>query len=101
MAAMALRVGEAALPAISGAGSGTVQPSPQLVRLAEVVARINAKDQFLDSRNMRDSIIDAIFETDSAKGKLAGAAMADDARAERLIRLIGEFMWEARRERNA
>jgi hypothetical protein len=40
---------------------------------------------------MRDSIIDAIFETDLAKGKLASTAMGEDARAERLIRLIGEF----------
>jgi hypothetical protein len=35
---------------------------------------------------MRDSIIDAIFETDSAKGKLANAARGEDARAEKLIR---------------
>jgi type I restriction enzyme R subunit len=133
---LSLRVGEAPLPAISGAGSGSLHPSPQLVYLAEVVARINdlfggelgpediegfvkpvvtkaeaapgiadqidnnAKDQFLNSRTMRDTIIDAIFETDTAKGKLAGAAMAEDARAEQLIRLIGELLWEARRERN-
>ena len=58
----------------------------------------NAKDQFLDSRDLRDSIIDAAFDLESAVGKLSGAAMGDDARAEKLIRIIGEFMWETRRE---
>jgi len=136
-ASLNLGTQDVALPAISGAGSGSVNVNPQLVHLAEVVARINdlfggelgpediegfvkpvatkaeaapgiadqidnnAKDQFLDSRNMRDSIIDAIFETDSAMGRLAGTAMGEDARAEKLIRLIGEFIWETRRERNA
>ncbi|WP_349329909.1 hypothetical protein [Actinopolymorpha sp. B9G3] len=58
-------------------------------------------DQFLDSRDLRESIIDAAFDVESAIGKLSGAAMGDDARAERLIRIIGEFMWETRREQNA
>jgi type I restriction enzyme, R subunit len=125
------------LPAISGAGSGGVNQDPQLVRLGEVIARINdlfggelgpeeiegfvkpvaakaeetpgiadqidnnAKDQFLDSRDLRESIIDAAFDVESAVGKLSGAAMGDDARAEKLIRIIGEFMWETRRERSA
>lgn len=126
---------DASLPAISGAGSGGVSQDPQLVRLVEIIARINdlfggepgpeeiegfvkpvaakaeaapgiadqidnnAKDQFLDSRDLRDSIIDAAFDLESAVGKLSGAAMGDDARAEKLIRIIGEFMWETRRER--
>jgi type I restriction enzyme, R subunit len=136
-ASLNLGTQDVALPVISGAGSGSVNANPQLVRLTEVVERINdlfggeldpediegfvkpvatkaeaapniadqidnnAKDQFLDSRTMRDSIIDAIFETDSAMGRLAGTAMGEDARAEQLIRLIGEFIWETRRERNA
>lgn len=126
----------APLPPISGAGSGGVNPDPTLVRLADVIARINdlfggelapeeiegfvkpvaskaeaapgiadqidnnAKDQFLDSRNLRDSIIDAAFDMESAVGRLSGAAMGDDARAENLIRIIGEYMWETRRERS-
>jgi type I restriction enzyme R subunit len=136
-ASLSLGERDAALPVISGAGSGSVNANPQLVRLADVVARINdlfggeldpediegfvkpvatkaeaapgiadqidnnAKDQFLDSRSMRDSIIDAIFETDSAMGRLASTAMGENARAEELIRLIGEFIWETRRQRNA
>ncbi|MGN9805585.1 type I restriction endonuclease subunit R [Micromonospora sp. L32] len=128
---------DASLPPISGAGSGGVNQDPQLVRLVEVIARINdlfggelgpaeiegfvkpvaakaeqapgiadqidnnAKDQFLDSRDLRESIVDAAFDVESAVGKLSGAAMGDDARAEKLIRIIGEFMWETRRERNA
>jgi type I restriction enzyme R subunit len=128
---------DAYLPTISGAGSGGVNQDPQLVRLGEVIARINdlfggelgpeeiegfvkpvaakaeeapgiadqidnnAKDQFLDSRDLRESIIDAAFDVESAVGKLSGAAMGDDARAEKLIRIIGEFMWETRRERSA
>ncbi|MCT2281776.1 DEAD/DEAH box helicase family protein [Micromonospora chalcea] len=128
---------DASLPAISGAGSGGANQDPQLVRLADVIARINdlfggelgpeeiegfvkpvaakaeqapgiadqidnnAKDQFLDSRDLRESIIDAAFDVESAVGKLSGAAMGDDARAEKLIRIIGEFMWETRRERSA
>ncbi|MEV4691357.1 type I restriction endonuclease [Micromonospora echinospora] len=128
---------DASLSAISGAGSGKVNEDPQLVRLADVIARINdlfggelgpeeiegfvkpvaakaeqapgiadqidnnAKDQFLDSRDLRESIIDAAFDVESAVGKLSGAAMGDDTRAEKLIRIIGEFMWETRRERSA
>jgi type I restriction enzyme R subunit len=61
----------------------------------------NAKDQFLDSRDLRESIIDAAFDVESAVGKLSGAAMGDDARAEKLIRIIGEFMWETRHDRSA
>lgn len=134
-AAITLGSADASLPPISGAGSGGVNQDPQLVRLAEVVARINdlfggelgpeeiegfvkpvaakaeeapgiadqidnnAKDQFLDSRDLRESIIDAAFDVESAVGKLSGAAMGDDARAEKLIRIIGEFMWDARHER--
>ncbi|MEU1969391.1 hypothetical protein ABZ541_29050 [Micromonospora sediminicola] len=128
---------DASLPPISGAGSGGVNQDPQLVRLVEVIARINdlfggelgpaeiegfvkpvaakaeqapgiadqidnnAKDQFLDSRDLRESIVDAAFDVESAVGKLSDAAMGDDARAEKLIRIIGEFMWERGRERNA
>lgn len=128
---------DASLPPISGAGSGGVNQDPQLVRLVEVIARINdlfggelgpaeiegfvkpvaakaegapgiadqidnnAKDQFLDSQDLRESIVDAAFDLESAVGKLSGATMGDDARAEKLIRIIGEFMWETRRERSA
>ena len=128
---------EAPLSAISGAGSGGVKQDPQLVRLVDVIARINdlfggelgpeeiegfvkpvtakaeeapgiadqidnnAKDQFLDSRDLREAIIDAAFDMESAVGKLSGAAMGDDAQAEKLIRIIGEFMWETRRQRSA
>lgn len=134
---LSLRVGEAALPVFSEAGSGSVNTNPQLVRLAEVVARINdlfggelgpeeiegfvkpvaakaeeapgiadqidnnAKDQFLDSPKLRESIIDAAFDVESAVGTLSRAAMSDDERAKRLIQIIGEFIWEARRARSA
>lgn len=60
----------------------------------------NAKDQFLDSRDLREAIIDAAFDMEAAVGKLSGAAMGDDARAEKLIRIIGDFMWETRRQRS-
>ena len=60
----------------------------------------NAKDQFLDSLDLRESIIDAAFDVEAAVGKLSGAAMGDDSRAAKLIRIIGEFMWETRRERS-
>jgi len=52
-------------------------------------------------RIRRSSIIDAAVDLESAVGKLSGVAMGDDARAEKLIRIIGEFMWETRRERGA
>jgi hypothetical protein len=45
-------------------------------------------------------MIDAVLEADAAKGKLAGAAIGEDACTGRLIRFIGEFLWESRRERN-
>jgi type I restriction enzyme R subunit len=60
----------------------------------------NAKDQFLDSLDLRESIIDAAFDVEAAVGKLSGAAMGDDSRAAKLIRIIGEFMWGTRRERS-
>ncbi len=61
----------------------------------------NAKDQFLDSRDLRDSVIDAAFDVQSAVVKLSNAATGDDNRTERLIRLIGEFMWETRHQNSA
>ena len=128
---------DATLPAISGVGSAGDNQDLQLVRLVDVVARINdlfggelgpeeiegfvmpvaakaqaapgiadqidnnAKDQFLDSRDLRESIIDAVFDVESAVRNLSDAAMADDARAEALVRIVGEFMWETRRGRKA
>lgn len=128
---------EEPLPAFPEAGAGSANQDRQLVRLVEVIARINdlfgdelepgeiegfvkpvaakaeeapgiadqidnnAKDQFLDSRDLRESIIDAAFDVESAIEKLSRTAMGDDARAEKLIRIIGEFMWETRRARSA
>jgi hypothetical protein len=114
-----------------------VTRDPLLVRLTEVIARINdlfggelgpeeiegfvqpvaakaeeapgiadqignnAKDQFLDSRDLRESIIDASFDVESAVGNFSGAALGDDVRAEKVIRITGEFMWETRRDRSS
>jgi type I restriction enzyme R subunit len=126
---------DAALSPISGAGSGSAQQDPQLVLLAELIAKINdlfggeltneqieafvkpvaamaesnnevqqqidhnAEDQFLDSPDLRDAVIDAALSSEAAVGKLTGATTGDDMTAEQLIRLIGSFMYRSRRDR--
>lgn len=70
---------------------------------AEVAEQIdhNALDQFLDSPDLRDAVIDAALANESAVGKLTGATTGEDLTADELIKLIGTFMYQARRTRSA
>lgn len=123
----------AALPPMSGAGTGKAIAERELELLSEVISRINdlfggqfteeeiesfvrpvaaraqanpevaeqidsnALDQFLDSPDLRDAVIDAALANEVAVGKLTGATTGDDITAEELIKLIGTFVYQLRR----
>ena len=59
----------------------------------------NALDQFLDSPDLRDAIIDAALANEIAVTKLTGATTGEDLTAAELINLIGTFMYQIRRMR--
>ncbi len=59
----------------------------------------NAEDQFLDSPDLRDAVIDAALANELAVAKLTGVTTGDDLTAEKLIRMIGTFMYRSRRVR--
>lgn len=127
--------GDATLKPVTGAGTGQVAADPQMVLLAEVIARINdlfggefspeqiaafvkpvatdaeanaevadqidnnAEDQFLDSPDLRDAVIDAALANETAVAKLTGATTGEDLTADQLIKLIGQYMYRSRRAR--
>jgi len=59
----------------------------------------NALDQFLDSPDLRDAVIDAALANEVAVNKLTGATTGEDTAADELINLIGTFMYRLRRMR--
>lgn len=68
---------------------------------SEVAEQIdnNALDQFLDSPDLRDAVIDAALANEVAVNKLTGATTGEDVAADELINLIGTFMYRLRRMR--
>jgi len=69
---------------------------------SEVAEQIdnNALDQFLDSPDLRDAVIDAALANEVAVNKLTGATTGEDMAAGELINLIGTFMYRLRRMRS-
>ena len=130
-ATIALGEEDATLAPIGGAGTGKALPDPELALLSEVIfggeftdeeiesfvkpvaAKAsgnsdvaeqidnNALDQFLDSPDLRDAVIDAALANEVAVTKLTGATAGDDLTADQLINLIGTFMYQVRRARSS
>ncbi|RWU85759.1 restriction endonuclease subunit R [Janibacter hoylei PVAS-1] len=73
--------------------------------MAEADARIadqidhNAQDQFLTSPDLRETLTDAAVLNEGAFGKLTGALTGENERADELIRLIGAYLYQSRRQR--
>lgn len=56
----------------------------------------NALDQFLDSPDLRDAVIDAALSNEVTITKLTGATTGEDLTADELIQLIGIYMYRTR-----
>ena len=80
-------------------------PDDAVHRMAEEDPRIaeqidnNAVDQFLVSPDLRETLTDAAVLNEGAFGKLTGALTGENERAEEFIRLIGAYLYQARRAR--
>lgn len=89
---------EFADPQIEGfivAAAGMVEEDPRIVDQIDH----NALDQFMTSPELRESLTDAAVLNEGAFGKLTGALTGENARADELIRLIGGYLYQARRMR--
>jgi type I restriction enzyme, R subunit len=85
-------------PQIQGfviAASGMAEEDP---RIADQIDH-NAVDQFLASPDLRETLTDAAVLNEGAFGKLTGALTGENERADELIRLIGGYLYQARRLR--
>ncbi|MEX5300877.1 type I restriction endonuclease subunit R [Kocuria sabuli] len=89
---------EFADPQIEGfvvAAAGMAEEDP---RIAEQIDH-NAQDQFLASPDLRETLTDAAVLNEGAFGKLTGALTGENERADGLIRIIGEYLYQSRRLR--
>ncbi|MGY1829006.1 type I restriction endonuclease subunit R [Geodermatophilus sp. SYSU D01180] len=89
---------EFADPQIEGfvvAAAGMAEEDP---RIADQIDH-NAVDQFLASPDLRETLTDAAVLNEGAFGKLTGALVGENERADELIRLIGGYLYRARRLR--
>ncbi|WP_277246059.1 hypothetical protein [Micrococcus terreus] len=89
---------EFADPQIEGfvvAAAGMAGEDP---RIAEQIDH-NAQDQFLASPDLRETLTDAAVLNEGAFGKLTGALTGGNERADDLIRIIGEYLYQSRRLR--
>ena len=89
---------EFADPQIEGfviAAAGMAEEDP---RIADQIDH-NAVDQFLASPDLRETLTDAAVLNEGAFGKLTGALTGESERADELIRLIGGYLYQARRLR--
>lgn len=85
-------------PQIEGfvrAAAGMAEEDP---RIAEQIDH-NAIDQFLASPDLRETLTDAAVLNEGAFGKLTGALTGENERADEFIRLIGSYLYQARRLR--
>lgn len=89
---------EFADPQIEGfvvAAAGMAEENPRIVEQIEH----NAQDQFLASPDLRDTLTDAAVLNDGAFGQLTGALTGENERANDLIRIIGTYLYQSRRDR--
>lgn len=61
----------------------------------------NAVDQFLASRELRETLTDAAVLNEGAFGKLTGALTGENERTDEFIRMIGRYLYQSRRMRMA
>ncbi|GAA1769372.1 type I restriction endonuclease subunit R [Nostocoides vanveenii] len=61
----------------------------------------NAEDQFLTSPDLRETLTDAAVLNEGAFGKLTDALTGENERADEFIRLIGQYLYQSRRQRMA
>ncbi|MET9259104.1 DEAD/DEAH box helicase family protein [Amycolatopsis sp. NPDC004079] len=90
--------GEFADPQIGGfitAAAGMAEEDP---RIAEQIDN-NAIDQFLISPDLRETLTDAAVLNEGVFGKLTEALTGESDRADEFIRLIGAYLYQARRAR--
>lgn len=61
----------------------------------------NAEDQFLTSRDLRETLTDAAVMNEGASGKLTGSFTGENERADELIRIIVTYLYQSRRQRTS
>ncbi len=61
----------------------------------------NAEDQFLDSPDLQQAVVDAALGRGSEFQKLVGHAAGEDPGARQFVRLIGRYMYQLRKTRRA
>jgi type I restriction enzyme R subunit len=89
---------EFADPQIEGfvvAAAGMAEEDPHIAEQIDY----NALDQFLTSPELRETLTDAAVLNEGAFGKLTGALTGESERADELIRLIGQYLYQSRRMR--
>jgi type I restriction enzyme, R subunit len=89
---------EFADPQIEGfivAAAGMAEEDP---RIADQIDH-NALDQFMASPELRETLTDAAVLNEGAFGKLTGALTGENDRADEIIRIIGQYLYQSRRLR--
>ena len=89
---------EFADPQIAGFVIAAAGMAEEDQRIADQIDH-NAVDQFLASRELRETLTDAAVLNEGAFGKLTGALTGENARADEFIRLIGQYLYKSRRMR--
>lgn len=89
---------EFADPQIEGLVIAAAGMAEEDSRIADQIDH-NAVDQFLASPDLRETLTDAAVLNEGAFGKLTGALTGESERADELIRLIGGYLYQARRLR--
>src|SRR5690606_32795350 len=56
----------------------------------------NALDQFLNSADMRDALVDAVLALESDMDKIVEAVTGEGELTEEVIRALGTYMWNLR-----
>ncbi|MCJ0980479.1 type I restriction endonuclease [Rhodococcus sp. ARC_M12] len=89
---------EFADPQIAGFVIAAAGMAEEDQRIADQIDH-NAVDQFLASRELRETLTDAAVLNEGAFGKLTGALTGENERADEFIRLIGQYLYKSRRMR--
>ncbi|MDV8075901.1 DEAD/DEAH box helicase family protein [Rhodococcus sp. IEGM 1370] len=89
---------EFADPQIAGFVIAAAGMAEEDQRIADQIDH-NAVDQFLASRELRETLTDAAVLNEGAFGKLTGALTGENERADEFVRLIGQYLYKSRRMR--
>lgn len=91
---------EFADPQIEGFVIAAAGVAGEDARIAEQIDH-NAEDQFLASPDLRETLTDAAVMNEGAFGKLTGALTGENQQADDLIRIIGTYLYQSRRQRTS